>query len=146
METENKYYTPKNSYYSPLDINSNKNKGEIYYDNKFLSLYGKLKVKKLYDDILRKDYKSGVQFHLTTQNNPLDSVTLNRTSHLLHYNRASQFGVIPAYCKSSIVNGIHFLIWKKLWLAISNISKSCASTPKWYNMGALYVVTLIHPL
>ncbi|KAG4089438.1 hypothetical protein H8356DRAFT_1322208 [Neocallimastix lanati (nom. inval.)] len=114
METENKYYTPKNSYYSPLDINSNKNKGEIYYDNKFLSLYGKLKVKKLYDDILRKDYKSGVQFHLTTHNNPLDSVTLNRTSHLLHYNRASQFGVIPAYCKSSIVNGIHFLIWKKV--------------------------------
>ncbi|KAG4102193.1 hypothetical protein H8356DRAFT_1341816 [Neocallimastix lanati (nom. inval.)] len=47
---------------------------------------------------------SGVQFHLTTHYNPFDSLTLNRTSHRLHYDRASQFGVIPAYCKSSLVN------------------------------------------
>ncbi|KAG4082921.1 hypothetical protein H8356DRAFT_1325157 [Neocallimastix lanati (nom. inval.)] len=65
---------------------------------------------------------SGVQFHLTTHYNPFDSLTLNRTSHRLHYDRASQFGVIPAYCKSSLVNvfacssrvRIDFLIWRKV--------------------------------
>jgi len=50
------YYAPENSYYSPLNTNSNKNRGGIYYDNKFLcpinnksnqdskvvTLYGKL--------------------------------------------------------------------------------------------------------
>ncbi|KAL6590142.1 hypothetical protein U3516DRAFT_771189 [Neocallimastix sp. 'constans'] len=64
---------------------------------------------------------SGVRFHLTTHYNPFDSLTLNRTSHRLHYDRASQFGVIPAYCKSSLVNvsvcssrvRIDFLIWRK---------------------------------
>ncbi|KAL6628377.1 hypothetical protein U3516DRAFT_739952 [Neocallimastix sp. 'constans'] len=64
---------------------------------------------------------SGVQFHLTTHYNPFDSLTLNRTSHRLHYDRAFQFGVIPAYCKSSLVNvfacsscvRIDFLIWRK---------------------------------
>ncbi|KAL6607631.1 hypothetical protein U3516DRAFT_756363 [Neocallimastix sp. 'constans'] len=40
---------------------------------------------------------------LPPNNNPIDSLTLNRTSHRLHYNRASH-GVIPAYCKSSLVN------------------------------------------
>ncbi|KAG4101688.1 hypothetical protein H8356DRAFT_1331985 [Neocallimastix lanati (nom. inval.)] len=67
------------------------------------------------------DSKSGVRFHLTTHYNPFDSLTLNRTSHRLHYDRASQFGVIPAYCKSSLVNvsacssrvRIDFLIWRK---------------------------------
>ncbi|KAG4087417.1 hypothetical protein H8356DRAFT_1433660 [Neocallimastix lanati (nom. inval.)] len=73
---------------------------------------------------MKLDYfknSSGVQFHLTTHYNPFDSLTLNRTSHRLHYDRASQFGVIPAYCKSSLVNvfacssrvRIDFLIWRK---------------------------------
>ncbi|KAG4091473.1 hypothetical protein H8356DRAFT_1363535 [Neocallimastix lanati (nom. inval.)] len=65
---------------------------------------------------------SEVRFHLTTHYNPFDSLTLNRTSHRLHYDRASQFGVIPAYCKSSLVNvsacssrvRIDFLIWRKV--------------------------------
>ncbi|KAG4084914.1 hypothetical protein H8356DRAFT_1341551 [Neocallimastix lanati (nom. inval.)] len=45
-------------------------------------------------------------------NNPIDSLTLNRTSHHLLYDCASEFVVIPVYCKSSLgnVSSDHYMI------------------------------------
>ncbi|KAL6590936.1 hypothetical protein U3516DRAFT_769768 [Neocallimastix sp. 'constans'] len=63
---------------------------------------------------------------LPPKNNSFNSLNLNRTSHRLHYDRASQFGVIPVYCKSKLVNYRfpnlekgYVCMW--LWLAVSNI-------------------------
>ncbi|KAG4084697.1 hypothetical protein H8356DRAFT_1346330 [Neocallimastix lanati (nom. inval.)] len=86
---------------------------------------------------------SGVQFHLTTHYNPFDSLTLNRTSHRLHYDRASQFGVIPAYCKSSLVNvsacssRLLCAIIYKQWV-LNNGSLSVDAEMVWHGSTLLY--------